>query len=326
MDIPSVAATALSGWSARADALSIPGLRFADHSTCVPLVSFVEFTQRVAAAAGDEQLGWTLGTHFDLGRLGLIHRVMRSASTLGGALRALVEYFSLMQDESEFACIEHAGNAALLYRILDPDIWPRHQDAIFTLGIAAQLVRDAVGEQWEKAQLGLECPDAARATALAQRAGVDCVAGADSNWLRFPAAWLSLPLRGGTDCSSAQLRELNRRLVLKRRATTIDARVRTLVFQRLGDRHISQDRIAAELGMSGRTLRRHLEATSSSFREIVDECRLRQAAHEFRVRGHQSIAQTALRLGYSQHSTFTRAFGRWSGMPPQRFIRRRTSA
>ena len=324
--LPSVAATALSGWTARADALSIQGLRFEPDTASVPLASFVEFTERVAAMAGDELLGWTLGMHFDLSRLGLIHRVMRSASTLGGALRALVEYFSLMQDESEFACIEQAGNAVLSYRILDPDIWPRHQDAIFTLGIAAQLVRHAVGEMWDKAQLGLECPDDARATSLAPRCGIECVAGADSNWLRFPAAWLALPLHGSLGCTSAHLRELNRQLVLKRRTTTIDARVRALVFQRLGDRHICQDRIAAEIGLSDRTLRRHLAAAGTSFREIVDECRLRQAAHEFRVRGHRSIAQTALRLGYSEHSTFTRAFGRWSGMPPQHFIRIRSNA
>lgn len=325
MQTPSVAATALGGWNgiARSASMQILG---GGSEAAVPLLEFVRFTEHVAGQAGDEQLGWMLGARFELAELGLIHRAIRAATTLGGALHTLVGYFTLMQDASELTCSEQGGVATLSYRILDPDIWPRHQDAIFTLGIAAQLVRGAVGAQWEKAQLGLEAPGEARAASLAQRAGIPCVAGTDSNCLRFPSAWLQLPLATGISCSSTHLRELDRQLVLKRRGIAIDARVRLLVFQRLGDRYISQDRIAQELGMSARTLRRHLADAATSFREIVDECRLRQAAHEFRVRAHQSIAQTALRLGYSEHSTFTRAFGRWSGMPPQSYIRRRGDA
>ena len=63
------------------------------------------------------------------------------------------------------------------------------------------------------------------------------------------------------------------------------------------------------------------ELSTLWFQHIVDECRMRQAAHEFRRRSRVSLAQTALRLGYSEHSTFTRAFARWSGMPPQSYIR-----
>ena len=99
-------------------------------------------------------------------------------------------------------------------------------------------------------------------------------------------------------------------------------RVRTMIFQGLNDGGFTQDTVARALGMSSRTLRRRLAGEGVSFQHLLDECRMRLAAFEFRVRENVSIAQTALRLGYSEHSTFTRAFSRWSGMPPQSYIRR----
>ena len=53
----------------------------------------------------------------------------------------------------------------------------------------------------------------------------------------------------------------------------------------------------------------------------LDECRMQYAALEFRKRKKQSLAEMALKLGYSEHSTFSRAFQRWSGMAPHEYRR-----
>jgi AraC-like DNA-binding protein len=310
MQAPAVDAAALSGWAEH---------RSRHHT--VPLAEFVKLTESVARGAGDDLLGWTLGTQYDLRQIGPLGTAILTAPTLGAALRRFVDYFSLMQDASELALRSEEGGLTVAYRILDPEIWPRQQDAIFTLGIVSQVVRAAVGAQWEKVQIGVECQDVERATRLSLRAGAACTASADSNWLRIPAGLAALPLPRSERQCGADLRLLSRLLVQKSRETDIDSRVRTLVYRLLGDRPISQEGIARELGMSSRTLRRHLAASSTSFQEVMDECRLRQAAHEFKVKRDASIAQTALRLGYSEHSTFTRAFSRWSGMSPQSFIR-----
>jgi len=331
MHSPRVAAVALAGWVP-------PGSTLADLAGCeaagvatgaqqtIPLARFVAITEHLAREAGDDLLGWNLGVRYDLAQLGPIHAALRSARTLGGALRILVDYFALMQDASELSMAVEDGAITIGYRILDPGIWPRHQDAIFTLGIVAQLLRQAPGAWLAQAQMGVESDDEARAQLLTQRLGLPCTAGCDGNWLRFPAPWASLPLVPGGGAPTADLGSLDRLLVQKRRAMSVEERVRALVYRQLGDRRINQQQIARQLGMSSRTLRRHLAATETSFQQLVDGCRLRQAAHELRVRRHLSIAQTALRLGYSEHSTFTRAFSRWSGMPPQSYIRAHAGA
>jgi AraC-like DNA-binding protein len=79
--------------------------------------------------------------------------------------------------------------------------------------------------------------------------------------------------------------------------------------------------VATEIGLSDRTLRRQLAARNTSFQKIVDDCRIRQAVLEITRCNSVSISEIALRLGYSEHSTFSRAFSRCTGVPPQNFLR-----
>ena len=71
--------------------------------------------------------------------------------------------------------------------------------------------------------------------------------------------------------------------------------------------------------MSRRTLRRKLERKESSFQGIVDQCRMEATVLELQRRPDASIAELAVQLGYTEHSSFTRAFRRWNEMSPQQY-------
>ena len=73
--------------------------------------------------------------------------------------------------------------------------------------------------------------------------------------------------------------------------------------------------VAAELGMSTRTLRNRLRRESTSYREIVDQLR-RVLAEELLSAGAMTIDEIAQRLGYADTSAFIAAFKRWKGVPP----------
>jgi len=76
--------------------------------------------------------------------------------------------------------------------------------------------------------------------------------------------------------------------------------------------------IAQRLHMSARTLQRRLDDEGSKFGEILDETR-RLAALEFMKNQRIAIAETAFLLGFSEPSTFHRAFKRWTGSTPASF-------
>jgi AraC-like DNA-binding protein len=287
----------------------------------MPLARFVAAAERISREAGDPWLGWSVGLTFDLGQLGEMGRAILAARSLGGALRRIVDYFSLIQDAGEVR-LEVAGeDATFSYRILDPDIWPRRQDALFTLGIFARIIRAAAGCAWSEAQVVLEADGAQVRADAARHLGARFASDGETNLIRFPASLLERPLVGLGGTPAPDHARLARQVALKRRRMPASMRVRIMIFQDMSDGAFSQEDVARALGMSSRTLRRRLADEGVSFQQLLDECRMRLAAFEFRVRRDVSIAQTALRLGYSEHSTFTRAFSRWSGMPPRSYIR-----
>jgi len=82
------------------------------------------------------------------------------------------------------------------------------------------------------------------------------------------------------------------------------------------------EQVAHELNMSVRSLHRGLEADHTSFRELVDQLRHERSA-ALLADSRYSIAEIGYLLGFSEISSFYRAFKRWTGQTPVQF---RTSA
>jgi AraC-like DNA-binding protein len=67
--------------------------------------------------------------------------------------------------------------------------------------------------------------------------------------------------------------------------------------------------------MSPRTLQRRLELEGTTFSEVLDRARL-EAARGLLADRDLPLAKVSARLGFSDVATFSRAFKRWTGMPP----------
>jgi AraC-like DNA-binding protein len=78
--------------------------------------------------------------------------------------------------------------------------------------------------------------------------------------------------------------------------------------------------IAGREGVSKRTVQRKLASWGFTFREILDDFRRTEALRHLHT-GKHSMLEIALMLGYADHANFTRAFRRWTGMPPLDYAR-----
>lgn len=325
MSTAQVRTTALSGWVERildfgvnvSDALRIAGLETqtsSDANEMIALTRFARMAEFVGENASVSNASWLIGEHYDLGELRELSEAVLSARTLGGALRRLTDNFELLQDASRLSLNTSPGTATISYRILDPSIWPRHQDALFSLGIISKIVKLAVPDAMQFMELGFECSK--RDTGLNVSQGqleFQC----EANSIRIPVAMLEAAMPEYS--APCDLRKLSVSLAERRRQRPVRERLAGIIFSRLSDGDINQDHLAGGIGMSSRTMRRRLAHEATSFQQLLDECRMQQAVLEFKSRPDASIADIALRLGYAEHSTFTRAFSRWAGMPPQKF-------
>jgi AraC-like DNA-binding protein len=87
----------------------------------------------------------------------------------------------------------------------------------------------------------------------------------------------------------------------------------------------SLEDVSAVLGMSSRTLRRRLQSENTTFQRVLDDAR-RTMAERHLLRGGISTAELAFVLGFSEESAFHRAFKRWTGTTPARFVESRASS
>lgn len=330
MSQATVRATALAGWegflafggTGRMPVPQPDGTDGQPARSSIPLADFVRFSEDVVERTHDVAIPWLVGMHYDLAALGSVGEAINAAGKVGPALRRLVDHFVLLQDCTDIRLEREEDMAIVSYRILDPDIWPRHHDAMFTLGIVTQIIRRGSAGAWDKVEFAFEADQWQMRGDVAKVVDAPCTFGGDSNQIRFPAAMLELALPSGTN--GGDMKQLCRQIVDLRRRTPLTNRLANVVFRDLNSLAIDQERIAREVGMSSRTMRRRLASEGSSFQQVLDECRMRQAVFEFRTRPELSIAQIALRLGYAEHSNFTRAFHRWSGVSPQAFRARFT--
>lgn len=103
----------------------------------------------------------------------------------------------------------------------------------------------------------------------------------------------------------------------RKRRRGISGQVRQLLISRGGI--AEQSRIAAELDLSVRTLRRRLADEGTTFRELSTET-VGLLAEELLMAG-MTVEQAAIRLGYASVSAFTSAFRTWKGQAPGQFAR-----
>lgn len=298
----------------------LPSGFFERPGACMPLRAFVDLTQGAARHLKRPDFGWRTGFDFDLRNLGPIGEAMLSSPDVGTALLSICNAFHSVQAFSELHLECRGALAILRYRVLDPEIWPRDQDAELTLATLGQVIRLAHGAQWRPDWLVFEhARTSHRSTDIRARFGV--VYGAEANEMHFPVSLLCgrLPDSGADNFQERFATSRRMARAFEARAAA-PVRLRQQILFRFGTGPFDQTEIAGSLGLSRRSLRRRLAHYGTSYSRVLAETRQSMARHRLE---HSSIglAEIARELGYSDQTAFERAFRREEGMTPTQFRR-----
>jgi len=97
----------------------------------------------------------------------------------------------------------------------------------------------------------------------------------------------------------------------------------TKVHQAINNLHYDQfpelEEISKQLLLTSTTLRRRLKSEGSSYQQIKDDIRRDQAIYLL-SRGQQSLEEIAIKVGFSEPTSFFRAFKRWTGVTPRAYL------
>ncbi|ADZ70915.1 AraC-like transcriptional regulator QhpR [Polymorphum gilvum] len=297
----------------------VPAGAWSNARTQIPLTSFVALYEQGADRLALPGLGWQSGPLLDLADLGDLGTAILSAPTVGQALKTFVRFIGFVQSETDMRLEVEDGVAMLSYRILNPDIWPRRQDAEFTLSVLAALIRRGAGPDWSPDLVCFEHAAARPARHWREAVGAPCLFDCETNWMSFSDTLLDCPMaREDAGLHRSALDALTHRLVASTRARSLSGRIRMAIYAGLGQGTVDQETIARDLGLSRRSLHRHLSEEGTRFSALLEDCRFRVARHALADTAHP-LTQIALELNYSDQTAFERAFKRHTGLTPRQY-------
>lgn len=98
----------------------------------------------------------------------------------------------------------------------------------------------------------------------------------------------------------------------------VPARVVEVLQRRVGKSGLSIGDVAEDLKLSKRTLQRRLQQQQINFADLRDQIRFHYSI-DYLIKQHLSIDSISASLDFSDRTSFTNAFKRWTGLSPSTF-------
>jgi AraC-like DNA-binding protein len=268
----------------------------------------------------DPALGLHWGEWLTTSSFNLISHLIAHASTLHCALETLQRFGQLVTDQFRVVLVETGDLAEL--RSVDATDQPlevrRVTAEMLTIGLL-DLIRHFGGPNAKVARVCFEYP------APDYRAEYERLFAGTERFdqpftgLVFDRALLHAQSPQKDEDLYATLSDLAaRRLLRIQRRAPYSVRVQHHLLQQRAPHRVSMRQVARGLGVSVRSLHRRLTEEGQSYAALANEASAHLAKQLLTDEGH-TIHETAHRMGFSNVSSFHRAFRRWTGTTPGAF-------
>ncbi len=293
----------------------------AEEDAMLPLATFLLLMEEAATYVGDPDLGLHYYENFDFRELGVLGYALLNAEVLGEAFVQASRYYCLFQTDTELKLSSHSGVAELSYKITAKNLPYSRQDSEMTIAAFAALARTYLGPDWQPDQVSFQHAAPADTSEHRRLLGPGLLFNQPVNAMRFPQSLLDTPISNADTRLSQSLRNtLEQLLTLSRLPSGNDwlQGLQEQIIEMLSDGVPSIEDIAGQLHVSGRTLQRKLLKEGVGYKDLVENIRHQLASNYLSASGI-SLQDIAFLLGYSELSSFIRAFKRWTGQSPAEF-------
>jgi AraC-like DNA-binding protein len=294
-----------------------PGL-LDDPNARVDLAAYHALQARAIAVTGDAALGLHMAERTSLSSFHMVGALAMHCRTIRHAIELLRRYRKLLSDVEPPELVEEEDAAFLTVGFLKsgtPDT--RRLSAEFGVAAMLRIARMVLGASLTPRFVEFAHPAPGHAREYERVLGCPVIFDGPATCIAFDRIILDAR---GFHANAELLRLLTSQAERKLAglvSTSLAARVRVLVselYQERGEKPQASV-IARRLGMSARTLRRHLQDEGCSPAEVV-EAAMADVARALLAEPGATIQDVADRLGFSEPSAFHRAFKRWTGLTP----------
>jgi AraC-like DNA-binding protein len=290
-----------------------------DPDNRIPFAQLVALYEKAAELTGDNDFGLHIGQSINPTAFDVVGYCALNSPTLGAAFARVARYHSIWTDGALFTLETSNDTSAIIYSYADTSIHEHRQDAEMTLATVTTLCRNIASPEFVPTSVEFQ-HDAPRDISEHVRLfRCPIEFRAPTNKLTFPSSFLSLPI-AKADASLCVLLDRHAEELLAKyppRDSLVD-QVRSIITSELRGGDPSLERVADQLSLTPRTLQRKLQELGTSHNELLDHMR-RQLAMRYLREREMAICEVAYLLGFSESSSFHRAFKRWTGVTPREF-------
>ncbi len=279
---------------------------------------FGDLMARCVEASGDEAFGLLAAEHLQPQVLHSLGLAWLASDTVYDGLQRLQRFSGLVSSGMVLRLAEE-GERVHLYLSAAPGLEqgvPASHD--YAVGMITRMCRLTLGEFLAPLIIRMKRTPPAEPERWEYLLSSRVVFAAEDTRVTWSRSDIMEPLVTG-DPKLARINDEHTTAYLKNfqsRSATRD--VVDKIIERLPDGAPNQQQIAALLNVSNRTLQRKLREEGTSFIDLLQDTRL-QLARKYLSSPGRSVVETAYLLGFSEPSTFSRAFKRWTGQSPAQY-------
>ena len=297
------------------DAAGLPRDLLEQNQRMVPLADVLRLFLVILQHTADPGLGFEIGRHVKPRSYQVLGYAILTSATLQEAIQRLIRFEKLAGNLGQSRLEMDDARARLLWQCPiegEPARYLREAAVTGWITFARQLVVDApqplrvcfrhpAPPDVQRYQDYFQCP-------------VEFSAAFDG--VEFSVEFLALPVQSADPGLSEMMqREARLQLADYDSQTNLVAAVRREIYLLLTEGEPTVEAVAARLGMADRTLQSRLRKHGFSFQQVVESLR-RSLADIYLLDRRLSLTDISLLLGFSEQSSFTRAFRRWHGESP----------
>lgn len=276
------------------------------------------FWKAASEECGEEHVGLFLAQHLPPFHGLLLEYLFLSSETFGAGLRHALRYVRLLSDTLS-ARLDLEGELAVLTLSVEPET-PRHFPEMLA-GAVIRLFAALTENDFRPHEVRFMHAEGATAERYQEVYGCPVRLGAESCALVFDAAVLDKASRHAAPELLRMHESLARRQLAEVERLDLVRQVRELIAELLVDGGATLEQVASRLNMPARRLRERLAMAGVRFNDLITDYRCR-LAKELLLKTDERIEVIVERTGFSEPSTFYRAFKRWVGETPVEFRKR----
>ena len=286
----------------------------------IPVDNMQQLWRLAGEASGDETFGLLAAEQLQPATLQGLGLAVLASDSIYDALKRLVRFARVFSTGLVLELSE-VDELVELEMLTDEDFTDEHLNWLtydFGLGLIVVLCRIVLGEYFSPILIQCRRPTPADPDRFASMLGSRIEFDAERNCIQFVKSDILEPLATG----NPELARVNDEQAETYLATFVEVsaarQVVSRIVEHLPDGPPSQKQIAAAMNVSNRTLQRKLKDEGTSFIDLLQDARL-ALARKYLAQPQRSIVEIAYLLGFSEPSTFSRAFKRWTGQAPAEY-------